>query len=129
MFYMKRFFPIGNNKLFLIASILFFICHGSVGASSNSSFHIGVLISKILFPDIYYAEFTSVIRLAVQLVNNKSDGWFDEELSGMNLVYRVDDPQCDFDVAQEAAKNQSEWAMQLGAPLDGILGADCSAAR
>ena len=97
--------------------------------NNNVTFHLGVQISTSLFPTNYTAEFNSVIRLAVELVNNKSDGWFDQELSNIHLVYRTDDPKCDFDSAKQITLAQSDWASGLKGRLDGVLGADCSGAR
>ncbi len=101
----------------------------TITVAMDTTFYVGVQITKGLFESSYTAEFESVIKLAVQLVNNKTDGWFDEELSNIKLVYRIDDPKCNFTEAQRVTRRQRSWATSQGGRLDALLGADCSAAR
>ncbi len=94
------------------------------------TFHLGYLFSKNLYNNENTSnELLSVVKLAVQLINNKSDGWFDSETANIELVYDWRDSECSYDVAYSAVMNLSHWALAAGGRLDGVVGSDCSSAR
>jgi hypothetical protein len=59
-----------------------------------------------------YNELITHLRLAVELVNNKTDGWFDN-LQQVTLVVRINDSACDADIALEMLDDQRKWALNV----------------
>jgi hypothetical protein len=75
-------------------------------------------------------EFISIMNLAVELINNKTDGWFDDTLQ-VSLTIQINNSDCDPNVAYEAVLYQSRWAQSIGGreTLDGMIGDLCSGSR
>lgn len=71
-------------------------------------------------------EYAANLRLAAELINNKTDGWFDDTKQ-IEFVVRVNDSACDYDTARIAATWLNDWAVARGGRLEGIIGGDCSA--
>jgi hypothetical protein len=76
-------------------------------------------------------EFIAMMKLAVQLINNKTDGWYDDEMKQVLFVLQVNDSNCDAAIAYNAALYQTNWAKEQnqGEYLDGLIGDLCSEAR
>ena len=64
-------------------------------------------------------------KLAAQLINNKSDGWYDELLPATRLRVRVDDSNCNSALAVRNLVAQLEWPSP-NAQLSAVVGPGCS---
>ncbi len=93
----------------------------------DKTFYIGMAFD---FNISVAAESKAVLQLAAALVNNKTDGWFDN-LPHVYLAHRVNDSKCLKTGAEGAAREQSEWARSEGATLglDAIIGDVCLEGR
>jgi ABC-type branched-subunit amino acid transport system substrate-binding protein len=92
-------------------------CAGSKG---SGHVHIAALLDNANDPgkEIHF-------RLAVDLINNHTDGWHDELLNGTLLNVMVASSNCDsVQAAHSFWKVWQDW----GRPLHGIVGARCSGA-
>ncbi len=70
-----------------------------------------------------------MMDLAVELINNKTDGWFDE-LQQVTFFLQVNNSGCDASIAYNAVLDQNKWAKSGNKKgIDGIIGDLCSAAR
>eukprot|EP00604_Paraphysomonas_vestita_P000492 CAMPEP_0174826116 /NCGR_PEP_ID=MMETSP1107-20130205/43522_1 /TAXON_ID=36770 /ORGANISM="Paraphysomonas vestita, Strain GFlagA" /LENGTH=370 /DNA_ID=CAMNT_0016058575 /DNA_START=804 /DNA_END=1913 /DNA_ORIENTATION=- len=68
------------------------------------------------------------MRLAVELINNKNDGWFDNNTAQIHFIMQLNNSGCDSEQAVVCLDYQNDWAIQKhNAPLDGLIGAECSA--
>ena len=95
-------------------------------------------------------EYQANMRLAVELINNKQDGWFDNSTLQVFLLYlflssskfqlfflyqvhfvmQLNNSGCDSDQAVVCLDYQNDWAKnQHDTTLDGLIGAECSAGR
>jgi hypothetical protein len=92
-----------------------------------TTYYVGVIVDY-QFPE--YLEYLSHIRLAAEMINNKSDGWFDEVVN-VHLILNVSDSGCDYEIAQQAAYKLNNWAKDRNSndALDGMIGGYCSSAR
>eukprot|EP00602_Paraphysomonas_sp_CaronLab_P005348 CAMPEP_0185017998 /NCGR_PEP_ID=MMETSP1103-20130426/842_1 /TAXON_ID=36769 /ORGANISM="Paraphysomonas bandaiensis, Strain Caron Lab Isolate" /LENGTH=1593 /DNA_ID=CAMNT_0027547641 /DNA_START=63 /DNA_END=4844 /DNA_ORIENTATION=- len=73
------------------------------------------------------SEYKSSMRLAVDLINNKTDGWFDNDTAQVTLVLQLNNSACSANTAYLALQNQNQWAQGItGRNLDGLIGAECS---
>ena len=75
-------------------------------------------------------EYKANMRLAVELINNKTDGWFDNSTSQIHFIMQLNNSGCDGPQAVQCLDSQNDWSFHhQGAPLDGLIGAECSAGR
>jgi hypothetical protein len=75
-------------------------------------------------------EVLSMVRLAVELVNNKTDGWFDNSTKQVEFILNVSQFTCSEDNGYKNAEALSNWAKSRGQPtLSGMIGAYCSSSR
>jgi hypothetical protein len=75
-------------------------------------------------------EVVSMVRLAVEMVNNKTDGWFDNSTKQVEFVINVTQFTCSEDNGFNSAEALSQWAKSKGEPtLSGMIGAYCSSSR
>ena len=90
-------------------------------ALSVDNRRIGVMITKqsIMF------EQEAAVKLAVQLINNHSDGWYDD-LDLVHMIYNVSEYICTFSIGENVVRAFDTWAKSSGGRLDGISGAGCS---
>jgi hypothetical protein len=107
-------------------------CAGEVTEDANAclqtrQFYIGGLAD---FQDLQAQEYMAHMRYAVELINNKSDGWFDDTPQ-VYLHLMINNTACDGDGAVEALSYQEEWATSHEGctALDGLIGPMCSSAR
>ena len=70
---------------------------------------IGAIVTKSAGGSNRAAEVQSVINLAVELVNNHSDGWYDD-LSKVNLVHTVINRRCNFTSGANSMRLLNSWA-------------------
>ena len=61
-----------------------------------------------------------IFNVTIELLNNASNGWHDEDVSGVEFEYRIEDSACDASQALAAY-----WKLR---PMHGIIGARCSGA-
>lgn len=95
----------------------------------DSVFQIGV----VTIPGTYNEEFRSLLNLTASLVNNKTDGFFDDGLNQVYLEIHHDEWECShsggydglsaLDARLKGSLGEAETA------LSGIVTADCSSAR
>lgn len=78
-----------------------------------------------------YLEFVAMMHLAVELINNKTDGWYDQDVNQVIFMLQVNDSNCDPAIAYNAVLDQTNWAKSQndGKYLDGLIGDLCSEAR
>lgn len=109
-------------------------CAGDLASGvcrSNAVFYIGGIDAGTLASS---QELYAHMRLAVELVNNKTDGWFDD-VRQVSLVLNTSDGFCSYDGGVSAVKELSAWASDAkglatgSTSLDGVIGAECSASR
>lgn len=75
-------------------------------------------------------EYKANMRLAVELINNKTDGWFDDSTSQVHFIMQLNNSACDSTQAVLCLDSQNDWSYRhQGVPLDGLIGAECSAGR
>lgn len=73
-------------------------------------------------------EISAVIKLAVELVNNNTDGFFDGDLQQVLFEIRVISIVCSEEAGYSGAEALDSWAEQKGSLLTGIVGPYCSTA-
>lgn len=75
-------------------------------------------------------EFIAMMNLAVEMINNKSDGWYDN-VKQVTFDLQVNDSGCDAAIAYNAVLDQTSWSklMNDGKNLHGVIGDLCSDAR
>jgi hypothetical protein len=97
------------------------------GCAKFTTYYVGVILD---YQFQEYSEYLAHITLAAEMVNNKTDGWFDEILN-VHLILNVSDTACDYQVALQASDKLNQWAysMNNNLPLDGMIGGYCSSAR
>ena len=67
-------------------------------------------------------ELNAILGLAVDLVNNKTDGWLDYETRDVNLVMRINASDAGGLSAAEVLNTQIEWAKTVhNQPLVGLI--------
>jgi ABC-type branched-subunit amino acid transport system substrate-binding protein len=106
------------------------LCLGEIDLETGSChadrlFYIGGLVDYSSFDK---DEIISTMEFAVQLINNHSDGWFDETRQ-VTLILEVADSMCSVAGGRAAAMELNHWAVNTSAgstTLDGIIGATCS---
>lgn len=81
-------------------------------------------VGALMFDTSYYGdEYNAILRLAVELINNKTDGWLDEETKNVNLVMAVNYTFFGGETAQDLVEWQIDWADEYGEELVGLIGA------
>jgi hypothetical protein len=77
------------------------------------------------------SEILAVLNISTSLINNKTDGWFDNTTSQTVFVVNyLSTDECSSDAGFEAVDRHVQWASDQKAPyLGGIVGAYCSSAR
>ena len=92
--------------------------------------------TEVYVGGLYAMEYTNVrerashFRLALDRINNKADGWFDDILPNTVLRYVIDNSGCSRSVALEGAAKQGTPCMQgvTRTPVVATVGATCSGA-
>lgn len=95
------------------------MCH------SNRVFYVGGLVD---FASSDKDEIISTMEFAVSLINNHSDGWFDDTRQ-VTLVLKVADSACSASGGEIAARLLNDWALESSEgvhTVDGLVGAFCS---
>jgi hypothetical protein len=87
------------------------------------TYYIGV---QLAFAYADMKEVSSMIRLAVELINNKTDGFFDEETAHVYLKPLVNESGCTVSSAANMVVHQQTWANSHGHALDGVIGDFCT---
>jgi hypothetical protein len=102
--------------------------HSDTGACTRSTtYYIGML-TDYQFPE--YKEYIAHSNLAVELINNKTDGWFDDVTADITLVINVNNSKCTTEGGYAAAVGLNDWALEKSEhTLAGMIGGYCSAAR
>lgn len=97
------------------------------GCAKFTTYYVGVILDY-QFPE--YSEYLAHVVLAAEMINNKTDGWFDDILN-VHLVLNANDTACDYTIAGKASQNLNNWAMSVNKDnaLDGMIGGYCSSAR
>ena len=98
---------------------------GSEQCLSNQVYYIGGLVN---YGSHDAMEIVANMELAVNLINNHSDGWFDSTRQ-VTLVLEVEDSECTREGGDAAARALNEWSINVsaaGTHLDGMVGAFCS---
>jgi hypothetical protein len=106
-------------------------CDGQIVANgschANRLYYIGGLIDST---SLIWEERAAVMKLAMELINDKHDGWFDSDVPQVNLILQVDYSDCDSELSREKLVLLNEWSTNSsGKSLDGLVGASCSGAR
>lgn len=89
-------------------------------------FYIGVQTTKSVNDK---DEVLSMIRLTISLINNKTDGFFDDETKHVYLHAQFNDSGCNTSIARNAVEWQNSWAARQKHALDGVIGDHCTDAR
>lgn len=106
------------------------MCFGEIVAGvcrSDHTYFVGVLLD---FSSSEFVELEAHLRLAVNLVNNKTDGFLDDKLQQITIKLRVNDSACNADTSRLMLLDQEHWvynATNGTQELDGVVGAYCSA--
>lgn len=97
------------------------------GCAKFTTYYVGVILDY-QFPE--HSEYLAHISLATEMVNNKTDGWFDDILN-VHLILNTSDTACDYTIAGEASEKLNLWAKSVNNnnALDGMIGGYCSSAR
>ena len=96
------------------------------GCAKFTTYYVGALVDYQI-PES--TEYIAHIKLATEMVNNKTDGWFDDILN-VHLILNVSNGGCDATIAQQSAKVLNNWAISISNhALDGMIGSYCSSAR
>lgn len=97
------------------------------GCAKFTTYYVGIL-ADYQFHE--HNEYIAHIQLATLMINNKTDGWFDDILN-VHIILNVSDGGCDSTTAQHSIKKLNNWAISLnnGNSLDGLIGSYCSSAR
>jgi hypothetical protein len=106
-----------------------FFCDGYLDSNTCRQNRVCYIAVQIPKGSADYEEEVAALQLAVDMVNNKTDGWVDDTPQ-VEFVIRLNDSSCDEDVAREALLDQEQWAKNVngGKELDGLIGPLCSAA-
>ena len=90
------------------------------------NFYVGVQVA-MKFLDM--PEIKSMILLTIDMINNKTDGFFDLETEHVILKHLVNDSGCTVDSGTLITHRQEDWANSYGHHLDGMIGDFCTDAR
>jgi hypothetical protein len=106
-------------------------CDGQVqetgNCRANKLYYIGGLIDST---SLIWEEREAAMRLALELINDNYDGWFDDDVPQVSLILEVDYSDCSTDISREKVILLNEWSMNAsGNSLDALIGASCSGAR
>ena len=71
------------------------------------------------------AEIMSTMQLAVDLINDHSDGWFDSTRQ-VKIVLKIVESHCSVEGGQRAMRDLMDWASTAGTTLFGVIGSTCS---
>jgi hypothetical protein len=70
------------------------------------------------------------MKLAMELINDKNDGWYDDDVPQISLELKVELSDCNSVISREKAILLNDWALNVsGRTLDALIGASCSGAR
>jgi ABC-type branched-subunit amino acid transport system substrate-binding protein len=106
-------------------------CHGVIVEGvcrSNRDYYVGV---NFYFDTSNFLELEAHARLAIELVNDKSNEWFSNITQQVTIIPRLNNSACDPDTARLALTDQENWVKQISNgthELDGVIGAFCSSA-
>lgn len=102
--------------------------HADTGACTRSTTYYIGFISDFQYPE--YSEYIAHAQLAVQLVNNKTDGWFDDVTTDITLIINTNNSKCTQEGGYAATSGLNNWALEKStSSLAGLIGGYCSAAR
>jgi hypothetical protein len=106
-------------------------CHGEVFVDTvgerycraRTTYFIGGLLDLT-----HHHGLVNHARLAVDLINNKSDGWLDEETAQVSLELLLNDTACNHSTVKAVLDYQKAWAAGSngGNMLDGVIGSEVS---
>ena len=71
-------------------------------------------------------EVISSLNLAVNLINNKTDSWFDDSAAQVKFKLIVNNSYCNPKMSHNITAYQIDWAVKEGSELSAIIGDDCS---
>ncbi len=74
---------------------------------SDQLYYVGAMLD---FSVESFDELAAHLRLAVELVNNKTAEWFVERVKQVTLRVRLNDSACDAETALDMLDYQQEWA-------------------
>lgn len=105
-------------------------CDGEIVANqcrANKILYIGGMVA---YQYAEAEEYKANMRLAVDLINNKTDGWFDNATAQVHFILQLNNSGCDSAQAVMCLDDQNDWSLHhQGVVLDGLIGAECSAGR
>ena len=120
---------LGFGRLRVAAPCVLFLalCLTMAQGQAPTEVHIGGLYA-VAFTNV--RERASHFRLALDMINDKTDGWFDDFLPNTQIKYVVDNSGCSSGVALEGAAKQGTPCMQGSSrtPVVATVGATCSGA-
>ena len=87
------------------------------------TYYVGV---QIAFDYADMKEVSSMIQLTIELINNKTDGFFDEETAHVYLRPLLNESGCTSSTATGMLIRQQSWANSHGHALDGVIGDFCT---
>ena len=103
-------------------------CVGEIASSGqchkDRTYYVGGIVD---FSGPHAAEIISTMTLAVELVNNHTNGWFDSTRQ-VKLVLKIENAACGISAGETAVKNLNDWAVNMsetGTTLDGLI-SECS---
>jgi hypothetical protein len=101
------------------------VCTANCSSASQNTGHVYLAGMFDLAPTVHYASyFKHHFALAVDLINNHSDGLWDDVLTGAKIETNLVDTQC-----LERKGFPAYWSMrEWGQPLHGVIGCRCSGA-
>jgi hypothetical protein len=74
---------------------------------NNRTYYVG---AQLDYDVEHFRELSAHLRLAVELVNNKTDGWFDDNTKQVTLKIRLNNSACDAETALAMLHDQQQWA-------------------
>ena len=102
-------------------------CDGEINEETghchaNVVMYVGGIVDDLLGDT---AEIMSTMQLAVDLINDHSDGWFDSTRQ-VKIVLKIVESHCSVESGKEAMRELIDWASAAGTTLIGVIGAGCS---
>jgi hypothetical protein len=88
---------------------------------SNTTYYVGVILDDYVKTGVQIH-----IAFAMELINNKTDGWFDVEAAQVTLKMTLNFTHCDESQVISVFEDQVAWAAEFnnGQMIDGIIGAE-----
>ena len=111
--------------LLCIQNVLFVLLSSTPSSLSSSPSPSVRFIGIASVNSEFQKEEISVMELAIELVHNRSDGWYDD-ITNIQFEYSIYKHECTTELGIEAVYNLSKWANTSGHRLDAVAGPDCS---